>query len=580
MTTRKKKLQINDDVSTGYMNWLAQMCSIMMPTNFALISGRASAKTTQFLAERLQEAVYDCPGAPFVWVSDTYSNLHKNVIKSLMEGLRFLGWEEGTHFVMDKQPPEEWRNQMYNVLPSFKQTMVFWTGFNLTFVSLDRPSIGAGSSYVGLFGDEVKYFPQQRIANLLKAIRGYRVKYGNSPWYRSISFTTDMPNPNNIGEEDWIFNYAKQNDKEKIFTLLETGFVYNDTKIEYLAAVQNRDEIKEEHGKGAKLDKAEKEVQLAKRNMDRWEELWISMRKRSSFFWIASSFVNVDVLSEEWFQDEFATGLQGIEQSILSLSPKLEAGNRFYANLSERHFYDNGCDYDYLDTVPYGEEPDCRLLKFLNKSMPIEGGMDAGNMLSLTISQMKGNTKRILKELFTLPPNHTRELADEFIRYFKPQVRKILKLRHDRSMNQYSKVSADMAKQIKDCIETDADGNRTGWTVELLSQGQGDISSNLEYRMFMDILAETNPKLPVIRIDRTNCPNLKSQMEKTPTKISTGSKTKGQIVKEKKGDKLPLHRLAKESTNLTDALKYDVCSKDIIRLWQSGRTTTQLYDPH
>ena len=46
--------------------------------------------------------------------------------------------------------------------------MVFYTGFNFTFISLDRPAIGAGRSYVGVFGDEVKYFPEEKFTNLLE----------------------------------------------------------------------------------------------------------------------------------------------------------------------------------------------------------------------------------------------------------------------------------------------------------------------------------------------------------------------------------------------------------------------------
>jgi hypothetical protein len=104
---------------------------------------------------RIQQAVMECPGAPFVWVTDTYTNLHQNVIPSVLEGLRFLGWEENIHFVIDKIPPIEWQRQMYNVCDKYKQVMTFYNGFTFTFVSLDRPSIGAGRSYVGLFGDEV-----------------------------------------------------------------------------------------------------------------------------------------------------------------------------------------------------------------------------------------------------------------------------------------------------------------------------------------------------------------------------------------------------------------------------------------
>lgn len=228
--TRKKKLKVSDDVEQRYSNWMAQLIAIMMPWSLYWIAGRASAKTVQVLAERVQEVALDCKGAPFAWVADTYSDLHKNVIPSLIDGLSLLGWEMGIHYVINQEPPQEWKDRMYNVCTDWRNTMVFYTGFNFTFISLDRPSIGAGRSYVGVFGDEVKYFPEEKFTNLLKAVRGFRVKYGDSVWYRSRTLTTDMPDPNHLGEYDWILKLAKQNDKQKILLMLRAGFVYNETK--------------------------------------------------------------------------------------------------------------------------------------------------------------------------------------------------------------------------------------------------------------------------------------------------------------------------------------------------------------
>ena len=137
-----------------------------------------------------------------------------------------------------------------------------------------------------------------------------------------------------------------------------------------------------------------------------------------------------------------------------------------------------------------------------------------------------------------------------------------------------------MATQIKKAIEVDAEGKSTGWRVQLMSLGQGNISSNLEYRFFMDLLpGHLEAKLYRLLIDQHNCPNLKSEMEVTRTKAKTDERTNTtQIVKEKTGDKLPTHRLPKESTNLTDALKYFVLRPDVIRMWQSkGAVSSAAY---
>ena len=352
--TRKRKLKTSDDsVEVRYANWMAQLLGLMQPWSLVWVAGRASAKTVQVLSVRLQEAVQDCPGAPFAWVASTYSDLHKNVIPSLLEGLALLGWQPGTHFVINEEPPAEWKHRMYNVCTEWRQTMVFYTGFNLTFISLDRPSIGAGRSYVGVFGDEVKYFPEEKFTNLLKAVRGFRVKYGNSVWYRSRTLTTDMPDPNHLGEYDWVMKYARQNDRCRIRLLLQASFVYNDTKREYAACLQQYNELaaafRRDPSPQARTDEARRRMELARRTMQRWEERWVKVRRGTTFFFISSSYVNADVLGEEWFAGEFAEGLEGVATNILSVIPKLEASQMFYCNLSMKNFYADGFLNDVIE---------------------------------------------------------------------------------------------------------------------------------------------------------------------------------------------------------------------------------------
>lgn len=573
--TRKKKLKTtSDDVEVRYANWMAQLIAIVQPWSLYWIAGRASAKTVQVLAERVQEVAQDCPGAPFAWVADTYSDLHKNVIPSLIDGLSLLGWHPGTHYVINQEPPREWRQRMYNVCTDWKNTMTFYTGFNFTFISLDRAAIGAGRSYVGVFGDEVKYFPEEKFTNLLKAVRGFRVKYGDSVWYRSRTLTTDMPNPNHLGEYDWILKLARQNDKPRILLAMRAGFVYNDTKREYIARLQQADELRARCRTDASLRpalaEAERQTALARRTMLRWEQRWLKTRRGLSFFFISSSFVNADILGEDWFHDEFAEGLEGAACNILSVIPRLEAAQMFYCNLSMKNFYADGYLNDVIDRHPFGWEQDSSALRYLDPGRPLEAGMDAGNMLSMVFAQQTGHVLRVLKELYTLPPQNVRDLADKFLQYFRPHRRKLLKLYYDRSMNNYSRTGADMATQIKRAIEVDSDGRRTGWRVQLMSLGQGNISSNLEYRFFQELLpGHLEARLYRLLIDQHNCPCLKSEMEVTRTKAKADERAgTTQIVKEKTGDKLPIARLPRESTNLTDALKYLVLRPEVVKMWQ------------
>ena len=572
--TPKKGLKTSDSTEYRYQNSMAQLFSIMMPWSLYWVSGRASAKTVQVLAERAQQAVEECPGAPFAWVSDTYSNLHQNVIPSLLEGLRMLGWNDGDDYVIDRKPPIEWQQRMYNVVKSFKHVMTFPNGFTFTFISLDRPSIGAGRSFVGIFGDEVKYWPEEKLTNILKAVRGFRAKYGDNPWYRSRTFTTDMYNPNHIGEYPWILKLTKQMDKKRIMLLAKVGFVMNDVRREYASVLQQFDEVEDDYKKGKAsanaLNTAKRKLELAEASLTRWERRWVKARSGVTLFLINSSYVNVDILGEEFFRDEMGEGLEGFETNILSMIPKMSPQEKFYPNLTDKHFYSDGFLNDVIESHEFGWTEDCTCLRYLDKNKALDAGMDAGNMLSMVFGQRRANTCRIVKEIYTLPPDNERQLADRFLAYFKPHRMKVLNLYYDRAMNNYHKVKADMATKIKQCIERDAEGKRTGWRVILKSRGQGDIFSNTEYR-FMDALLseQLQNSLFTLLIDRYNCPNLKAEMENCPIKIAKDKFNRDIIRKGKKGDKLSFERLPKESTNLTDALKYFLMRRPWFNIWDS-----------
>ena len=559
------KLQGSEDVKRRYINRYAMVAALTMAQNFIGILGRASAKTTQFQGMRVKQAVEECPGAPFVWVTDTYSNLHKNVIPSVLEGLKFLGWEKDREFVIDRIPPIEWQRQMYNIIDKYKQVMTFWNGFSFTFVSLDRPSIGAGRSYVGLFGDEVKYWSEERFTNIRKAVRGYRARYGDSPWYRSLSLTTDMPNPNHLGEHTWIMKLAKLMDKEKVKVLLQTGQVLNETRRRYAEALQTGDE---------------RAIELTRRNMERWEERWVALRRDTTLFMVASTLINADVLGEEFFQEELEAGLEGVDTNLLSIPQKLTADQKFYAAMTARDFYQDGTRNEVLERHDYGWEQDCSVLRYLDPTRPLDGGMDDGNMKSMVFGQQRGREYRILKEIFTLPPDNERQLADRFLAYFAPHKTKLLRLYYDRAMNNYRRVGTSMMQRIKAAIETRADGTHSGWRVQLMSLGQGDIFSNTEYQFFSALFSrQLSRQLFVLLIDAQNCPNLKAEMENCPIVVAEDKRTgRKDIRKQKKGDKLATHRLPQESTNLTDAMKYMIMRREWVNIWQSfGKKT--VFDP-
>ena len=390
MSYRKRvNLDRTEIADVQYQNKFAQIASLVSPRKFFGVLGRGSAKTTDFQVERLIDVAEDMPGAPCVWLADTFSNLTANVLPAVLEGLERKGYREGVHYVIEKEPPRftdrekkdipNWLKphfwKPFNRLVSYKRTIIFYTGMNIRFGSQDRPSTLAGASYVHVFGDEAKYLKESTVGNLLKAVRGYRQQYGNSVFYRGCTFTSDIANTANPGEDDWMLREARNMDVEKILMVIRAGLIYNQALHEYAAAKENW--LKR------KTNDALVECRNKLRTANLWRSRWIELRRLDSagtFFLLASSYVNADILTDGWFADAIASQLNDFKTAILSCRPSLDSGDRFYANLGEQHFYYDGVNEAEYEKFQLRDREDCRVLKYLNMNKPLRLGVDFGNM--------------------------------------------------------------------------------------------------------------------------------------------------------------------------------------------------------
>lgn len=576
-----------ESASVQYQNKFAQIASLVSACQCVAVLGRGAAKTTDIQAERLFDVIYELPGAPCVWVADTFNNLSTNILPAVLEGLERKGLKEGVHYVVEKEPPrftEVEKSELpgwlrphfwkpFNKLVSYKRTIVFYTGTNIRFGSLDRPSTLAGASYVYVFGDEVKYFREDKIANLLKAVRGYRAEYGHSVYYRGFSFTTDMPDTSHVGEYDWVLKYAGNMNVAAVLTVIKAGLVYNESMQECVAA---RDKWVKT-GELGDLDAYRNKCRTA----DLWRARWTELRMRPdahTFFMQASSYINADILTEQWFSDAIAGRLPDLNTAILSMKPSLESGDRFYTTLSERNFYFDGIDETAYDELGMMDAEDCRVLRYLDRDRPLTAGVDFGNMCSMSVAQdgKEGSREciRVVKFLHTLAPEYVPDLGAKFVKFFAPMRSRVLRLYYDRAGNAYRAVGEDQVSRLKQSIEY-ADGKRTGWTVQLMSIGQGNIPQPEEYSFMQELFSETNGRLPVVRIDASASKYLKLSLENARTKVKSGI-----VYKDKSTEKLPVEMLPARSTNPSDSFKYLVMTKKL-RLLARGKyaVSSSVSDP-
>ncbi|WP_378186887.1 hypothetical protein ACE939_00880 [Aquimarina sp. W85] len=552
MSRRPKIKKGADSLKKLFANWLSQLISMIAPQHLVAILGRGTGKTTDIIAKRLIDICYDMPGCYIAISSDTYMNALKNVLPSIIEGWKRNGWIEGIHFVVGTRPPKKFYPKGYTgpYKPpiSWKHTITVFTGTHFKLISQDRPSTGAGDSYQHIVGDEIKYQAEKKINKLTPALRGEFVRFGHSPYYMGTTFTSDMPNPNH-GEHDWILKRKENMDPKQIKTIIYCADIVNTLNIEKVNAQENNDFI---------------EVKRINKNLARWEARLKKARRGSTFFYIGSSFVNIDILRPEYFYTILKTmNFREVMVAIFSILPKLEKGQMFYPNLSRTNFYANGYNYTRYSRSKDGKDVDRSSLdlKYVNHHEHLEGGLDTGKMCSLVIGQPESaEIYRVLKEFYTLPPEFLPALGKKFREFFKDHRNKHFKLYHDRAANKMQSVGEDHASKIKEAIEWDVNKIATGWTVELMSRNQGTIYQQTEYELMLEMLIKNNNKdLPLLLIDRAECSVLKGSMEQAKVIVKQNKEGQKTIHKDKSSEKTDNEELLLASTNMSDGLKYLVC---------------------
>lgn len=520
-------------------------CDWIDTTNFVSVGGRGVAKSTVILARRSERCVRLMPGAPLAIVANTYSNLIDNIMPAVQNGWKLDGLIEGVHYIKGKRPPEQWRRHCSVIVDDYRHVYSFWNGSVLFLGSLDNPSLLAGKSVVHLLFDETKYASDSKAARVMPILRGDAITYGRCHLYGGVTITTDMPDVTE-GEYDWFFRYASEMDPERIIKIVQAASELNRLQLKLL-----------------KLNRAAKpdirKIARIEKRIDYYEEGLLKLRKGQTFFMNISSFVNIDILTVDYARRLYNGALELHEflKSVLGMRPGVRRDARFYVLFSDRHKYYDG-------TASGVAAFSSAELRHLDKTRPIDGGMDFGNMLSLVIGQTDGQYYRIHKNFYELPPGWFRELADQFLAFFTGHECKELNLYYDRAGNNFEKQGEDYASKIKDAIEKDASGRRTGWTVNLKSRKQSTIRQNAEFDFMHEFMRGENKKLPALLVDALNCPEMISSIEGARAEVKYRGSVKV-VAKVKKTEKLEAKKLPRLSTNFSDAFKYLLMRREWIK---------------
>ena len=549
-----RKLEISDS-KTLYGSKVMMLCDWTDTTNLVAIGGRGMAKSTVIMARRSVRCIRLMPGAPIAIVADSYANLENNIMPAVQNGWNLQGLQEGIHYVKGVRPPEEWRKRCSVIVDNYRHVYSFWNGSVIFLGSLDKPSLLAGKSVAHILFDEAKYASDAKAARVMPILRGDAITYGACHLYGGVTVTTDMPDITE-GEFDWFFRYAKEMDPERIIKIIQTQHLLNECRIKLAV------ELERDTPSSRKLGRLRSDI-------DYYTEGLRKLRKGQTFFMNVSSFANIDILTVDYARRLYEGALEHHEflKSVLGMRPGLRQDARFYGLFGDKH--------KYRDGTRSGEAAyTCAELRHLNPALPLDGGMDFGNMLSLVVGQEDGKIYRIHKNFHEIPPGWFRELADQFLDFFASHPTKQLRLYYDRSGNNYQRQREDYASKIKDAIEQTAGGKPTGWAVTLMSRKQATIRQHEEYNFMHELMSGSNPALPTLKVDALNCAEMISSIELAKAEVKYRGHMKV-VAKVKRSEKLTPKKLPRFSTNYSDAFKYLMMRRVWVNATRRGTSVSE-----
>ncbi|WP_278380990.1 hypothetical protein [Chryseobacterium arthrosphaerae] len=491
--------QYNIPIREVTLNWMQASVELAINTykikNITVKAARGSGKST-ILGGAIRTAVKEMPRSTGVIVGETFVQIKSRTLPSTKEGMEMFGLYEGLDYVVGRCGKELGFEMPFQAPDSWQNVIHFRNGTIAVMVSLDNPNSGRGLNAYWVIGDEAALLTYERLYNnVITTNRAKKAIFKNKPMLHSQIFVTSVPMTK---KGDWIHH------REKLA----------------LEEVRNR----------------------------------VPLHLRKHLFIKANAYINAHNLKDGWIDDMEKEALSKtlFNAEILNIDP-IGVQDGFYAQLKPKKHYYKDKDNEYLMDVGIAGEfkPSCKCDQDLVRNVPLQMNLDFGGKINcLTISQYLKTQHRVnfIKEFFRKNPDILDELIDDFIVYYEP---------HKASCNEvhlyYDRYGSKKEANSKTTLAEDVINRlrRAGWKVIDKTPKTNNPPHAAKYTLLNYILSESDVRLPILRINEDNCPNLIISMENAPLKGNDA------FEKDKSSERSTII-LQEHATHFSDTLDYNL----------------------
>lgn len=402
----------------------------------------------------IKEAVKQMPRSTGVIVGETFIQIKARTLPSTKEGMEMWGLYEGIDYVVGRCGKDLGFEMPFQSPDSWSNVIHFSNGAIAVMVSLDNPNSGRGLNSYWIIGDEAALLTYERL-------------------YNNVMTT----------------NRAKKS----IFS--KASMAHAQIYVSSVAMTAKGDWF------------------TAREKLAKEEPLKYAFIK-------ANSFVNAHNLKDGWIQDMQKEALSQtlFNAEILNIRPK-GVQDGFYGQLNpNKHYYEYKYNNDLLGGLTEGYKASCKYDADLLRGVPLQMNLDFGGKINcITVSQYIKtlNTVNFINEFFRKHPDILDDVVQDFIDYYEPHKAScdMIHIYRDKSGNK--KEANSKTTLVEDVINK---LRAAGWKVIDKTPNTNNPGHLAKYKLINYILAENDIRLPLIRINSNNCPNLIISMENAPLK--------------------------------------------------------------
>lgn len=510
-----------------YLNPAQLRCILADPKELYALLARGTGKSTEILGHLTLNRVFDMPRATFLILGRTYKQIKTRTLPGTVLGWEKRGMIEGKHFVIGRKPPSNWPRSYFAPVDDYSHFISWYTGTGFHMGSQDRPGLVNSLTVWGIFGDEAKLFNEERFKEDAAATnRGSLDAFPGNPHNRGIWLTSSLPP---IPEGNWLYDMESRMDPKQIQDILKLAYFIEQHKQLLIKTTNER----KRNGIIRKLSYLEK---------------WLRFRQQGSIYYTeASSLANIHILRPDHIKQMQEILKSKFNTEILNLRPK-HAVNSFYAKLQPSHFY-NDFNYSHYDSLNYrqaSKSESCKGDNDLVKGKKLIIGMDFGARINCIVTAQKFDSIReirLIKNHFVTSPYIIDDVCKDWCDYYDAHPEKEVDMWYDATgNNRVPNSRITYAQQARKYLES------RGWTVNLKTKGGSNPFHNRKFLLWNLMLIEHEKRFYKIRINETNCQELKASMQFAPTKEDGN----GEIHKDKSSERkktIP----PEEATDLSDA---------------------------